>query len=168
MGRYIDRKMRDYNSRGRERRGERYGSRNYERPYERVYERSYNDYNTPRYYTEPQPMYYNYDYESRGMESEYHEKVKHLIDKLERYDKFKLSKQEILNQAKQMGAKFHNYNEDDFLAVYYMLMSDHKADMLNSPQIYEIMAKEWLEDDDVSYSGEDKLLAYIDCIIEGD
>lgn len=170
MGRYIERRMRvergdrhsrRYEGMRREPNGINENYRDYNRP-----TREYRDYGYEEPYRE-RPNYYGYDYSTGGVESEYHEKVKRLIDKLERHDKFKKSKQEIISQARQMGATFKDYNEDEFLAVYYMLMSDYKADMLNSPQIYEIMAKEWLEDDDVAYSGEDKLFAYIDYIIEG-
>lgn len=169
MGRYIERRMRAdrgdrHSRRYDERRREPYGVNEPYRDYGRSM-RDYRDYNYEEPYRD-RPNYYGYDY-STGVESEYHDKVKRLIEKLERHDKFKKSKQDIISQARQMGATFKDYNEDEFLAVYYMLMSDYKAEMLNSPQIYEIMAKEWLEDDDAAYSGEDKLFAYIDCIIEG-
>lgn len=112
------------------------------------------------------PMYP--DYKSGDMEGEYREKIKDLTHRLEKYDKFKLPKQEVINQAKAMGASFKDYNEEDFIAVYYMLMSDYKMDILNNPQAYEKMAIDWLEDDDVAYTGCDKLCAYIDEIIEGE
>ena len=194
MGRYLEHKRRSernpYGSRGGYVVGirrDRYAPMDYREPYNRDYGEKYpmeqyrpnpssgeqyTEYNRPMQfsgYGRVQPMRDGMypDYNSGEMEREYHDKVEDLIHRLEKYDKFKLSKQDIISQAKQMGVSFNDYSEEDFLAVYYMMMSDYKADMLNSPQIYEIMAKEWLEDDDVAYRGEDKLYAYIDTIIEG-
>lgn len=110
---------------------------------------------------------YGYDYASGDMEKEWEEKVEKWCKELKKHDKFNMPKEEIVHQARQMGAKFNEYNEKEFLTTYYMMMSDYKMDMLNSPQAYMILAKDFLEDSDSELKGSDKLCAYYYEVVKG-
>jgi hypothetical protein len=48
-----------------------------------------------------------------------------------------------------------------------MMMSDYKT-IANDPMAYIMMAKEWLEDDDVMVSPSEKLCIYLYKIIKGE
>ena len=77
-----------------------------------------------------------------------------------------MHKDQLLHSAKQMGVNFHNYNEHEFIAVYYMLVSDFPK-IANEPHTYLSMAKEWLEDEDSELKGSERLCAYYYEIIKG-
>ena len=116
---------------------------------------------------------YSRDYAMRDynddddMEKEYHEDIKELIEKLKKHDRFGLSNDDIIKRAKQKGVSFSHYTEDEFVAVYYMMMSDYKT-IANDPMAYIHMAKEWLEDDDIKVSPSEKLCIYLYKIIKGE
>lgn len=122
------------------------------------------DYNYPYM---PYDMRYDYSSGYAMSEDDYEDLLKDKCKELKKYDKFNMSKEDVLAQARQMGFSFKDYDEEEFIVTYYMLMSDYKADMLNNPQIYMIMAKEWLEDDDSELQGGEKLYAYLTMIVEG-
>lgn len=107
------------------------------------------------------------DYSDEDMEKEYHEDIKELTEKLKHHDKFNLPHDEIIRRAKQKGVNFSKYSEEEFVAVYYMMMSDYKT-IANDPMAYIHMAKEWLEDDDVKVSPSEKLCIYLYKIIKGE
>lgn len=107
------------------------------------------------------------DYSDEDMEKEYHEDIKELIEKLKKHDRFGLSHDDIIKRAKQKGVSFTHYTEDEFVAVYYMMMSDYKT-IANDPMAYIHMAKEWLEDDDIKVSSSEKLCIYLYKIIKGE
>ena len=172
----------------RDRRSNTMGYREYnDRPYGRniaseEYGTSYNHMQQPRehtrgmeFYGAMQPMtpmydgnYPYYDYSSGKEDEDYKEDLKEWCSKLKKYDKFNLPKEEVLNQARTMGLKFNDYDEEEFLTTYYMLMSDYRADMLNNPQIYVIMARDFLEDEDSELKGGEKLCTYMYEIVMGE
>lgn len=110
---------------------------------------------------------YRGDYSSEDMEKEYHEDLKELIEKLKKHDRFGLPKEDIIKRAKQKGVTFSKYNEEEFIAVYYMMISDYKT-IANDPMAYIHLAKEWLEDDDIMVSPSEKLCIYLYKIIKGE
>lgn len=111
---------------------------------------------------------YGYDYASGDMEKEWEEEMEKWCKELKKHDKFgNMPKEEIIHQARQMGARFDDYNEKEFLTTYYMMMSDYKMDMLNSPQAYMILAKDFLEDKDSELKGSEKLCAYYYEVVKG-
>ena len=115
-------------------------------------------------------MDYNYDYGydyAKESEKEYEKDLHEWIEKLKKYDRFGWSKEQVIQQAKDMGVKFSDYDEMEFYATYIMLMSDFKK-IGNDPYIYLSMAKEWLEDDDVEMKGSEKLCAYLYTIVLGE
>lgn len=109
----------------------------------------------------------NSDYNYEEKEKEFKHKMKEWSHKLKQQAMFNMPEHDIINQARQMGVKFDKYDEDDFLATYYMLMSDLKLDSINSPQAYMILAKQWLEDKDSELKGAEKLSAYYCEIVKG-
>lgn len=110
---------------------------------------------------------YYYDGSMGETEQEWEEDLDKWCRKLKKFDKFNMSKDEILSQASAMGVEFKDFTEKEYLATYYMLMSDYDMDMLNSPQAYMIMAKKFLEDYDSELVGGDKLCAYYYEVILG-
>lgn len=111
-------------------------------------------------------MDYGYDYASEDMEKEWKEDLHEWKEKLKHHDRFNFSKDQILAQAKQMGVKFDEFSEEEFLVTYYMVMSDYPQ-VANEPHTYLAMAKDWLHDKDSELQGSDKLCAYYYEIIKG-
>lgn len=102
---------------------------------------------------------YDYDYASEDMEKEWKEHLKKWQDELKRYDRFNIPKEQIIQNARQMGATFEDYNEDEFYTTYLMIVSDNKKS-ISDPHIAILQTQEWLEDDDSKLKGSDKLCAY--------
>lgn len=124
--------------------------------------RDYGDYRDYRDYNDGNDM--NMD---GGSEKKYHEDIKRWTEKLKRKDRFKIPKEEVISNAKQMGVKFEDFSEDEFYAVYLMMVSDYKA-VANDFRSYLNMAKEWLEDDDIEVSPSEKLCIYFYEIVKGE
>lgn len=109
---------------------------------------------------------YGYDYGSEDMEKEWKEHLKKWCEELKRYDRFNMPKDQIIQTARQMGVRFDNYNEEEFLTAYYMVMSDYPQ-VANEPHTYLSLAKDWLEDKDSKLKGAEKLSAYYYEVIKG-
>lgn len=116
---------------------------------------------------------YNYDYgrdyerDYGDMEKEYEEDLHKWIKKLEKMDtRIRVSKQQVINQAKNMNIKFKDYDEDEFYATYLMIISDF-PNVSNDYNVYIGMAKNWLEDKDAKIQGSDKLCTYLYEIVLG-
>lgn len=127
---------------------------------------------TPQMYPMPYMDMRRGDYGDYGMdghgEEKYHEDLKKLCKKLEKHNKFpNVRKEEVLKQTKQMGVPFEKFNEEEFMCAYYLMMAEHPMDLLNSPQAYMIMAKDWLKSKATKYKGSDKLAAYYYEIVKG-
>lgn len=109
---------------------------------------------------------YDYDYADEDMEKEWKEHLKKWQEELKRYDRFNMPKDQVIQNAKQMGVEFDKYNEEEFLTTYYMVMSDYPS-IANEPHTYISLAKDWLEDEDSKLKGSDKLCAYYYEVIKG-
>lgn len=118
--------------------------------------RPMNDYGYAQY---PYPDMRGMDYASMEMEKEWKEDLYEWCEELKRYDRFKMPKEQVIQNARQMGVAFDMYNEDEFLTTFYMVMSDYPT-ISNEPHTYLSMAKDWLEDKDSKLKGSDKLCAY--------
>lgn len=104
---------------------------------------------------------YGYDYASEDMEKEWKEDLKKWCEELKKYDKFKLPKEQILQMAKQMGVQFNEFNEEEFLCTYYMILSDDEEEKtIANPQMAIKEAKKFLMDKDSKLKGSEKLCAY--------
>lgn len=110
-------------------------------------------------------MDYAYDYaESEG---KWHKDLEHWTEKLKKKDRFHIKKEDVISSAKQMGVKFDEFTEEEFYAVYLMMVSDYKA-VANDFRSYLNMAKEWLMDDDIEVSPSEKLCIYYYEIVKGE
>ena len=107
-----------------------------------------------------------YDYASDDMDDEWKEHLKKWSEKLKKKDRFNMPKDQVLQNAKQMGVKFDDYNEEEFLTTYYMVLSDYPK-IANEPHTYLALAKDWLEDKDTALKGSEKLCAYYYEIVKG-
>lgn len=169
-------------SRGRGRdRGMDYGNYNSEYDSRNSYPMDYNyrgqdSHHGGQYYGEPyRPMEYPmmgmYPYDM-GMdygkeEKEYREHLHKWTEKLKKKDRFRKEKPEIIQMARSMGAKFDNYDEDEFVAIYYMTVSDIRNELIPSPQQAVLYAIDWIEDDDVEMKGSDKVCSYLYATVLG-
>lgn len=120
------------------------------------------DYGYDYEYDEPD---YRYDY--ADIDHEYKADLKEWIIKLKPKDKFRLASQDIVHKAKSMGVKFDEYDELEFEATYYMLISDFGS-ISNDPHTYLAMARAFLEDDDIGVSPSEKLCIYYYKIVKGE
>lgn len=105
---------------------------------------------------------YGYD-----MEKEWEEDLHEWIEHLKKYDKYGLSKEQIIQQAKNMGVRFTDYDELEFYTAYLMQLSDYPAVGGDYP-IFIQMAKSFLEDEDAKLKGSDKLCEYYYRIVLGE
>lgn len=118
--------------------------------------------------------FYGRDYENGDMQDYYDremdfmdDKMESLKRKLEEKDKFRMTKNQVISQARSNGAKFNEYDEDEFYLTYLMMCCDYK-DVSNDPMMFIKMAKAFLEDDDIAVSPSEKLSIYIDKIVMGE
>ena len=128
--------------------------------YDRAYDMGYSRYDSR--------SDYGYDgHQSKISEEQYFDDIDRWTEKLKRKDRFKtVKKEEIINQAKQMGVRFEDFTEEEFYAVYLMHISDYK-NVANGHRMYISMAKDWLEDDDIEVSPSEKLCLYYYTIVKG-
>ena len=117
---------------------------------------------------------YTYDYvggdfgENLGKEEISHWTNK-LMKEVEDKDKQFFSKENIMRKAQEMGIKFDKFNQEEFYVTALMMYTDYcKTLGTANMDIYLRLAKDWLEDDDVSVKGGEKLAVYHDCIVEGE
>ena len=112
-------------------------------------------------------MSYGYSTDYAHEEKKYEKELHKFIQRLENKEKrINVSREHIMKQARNMGVKFDNYDENEFYAVYLMMISDYPK-ISNDYNMYISMAKDWLEDDDVKTKGGDKLCAYLYTIVLG-
>lgn len=123
----------------------------------------------PRDYRDYRERDYRYDYamSEEDEEKRYKKDLEEWCEKLKRYDRFGLPKEEIINQARSMGAKFDDYNEMEFIITYYMMISDY-PEAFGNYQGYLALAKGFLEDKDAELKGGSKLACYMYSIVKGE
>lgn len=107
------------------------------------------------------------DYADDELDEDYEEDLKKWIEKLKKKDRFGLSKDQVIQKAKEMRVKFDDYDENEFYAVYLMQVSDYPT-ISNDSRMYLNMAKSWLEDDDIAVSPSEKLCKYMYEIVMAD
>lgn len=172
-----DRMAYDHRSRGRmrdsradyteyDRRG--LGRSDYE-PYDGTYDRYSEHHGQYMYPTTYGVGHYIYGPDGKDYDDakEYHKELEDWMNKLKRHDRFNLRKEDVLRKAKEMNVQFRDFDEMEFYVTYLMMLSDFKQ-ISNDPHQYLIMAKEWLEDNDVKRSGSEKLCAYLYTIVLGE
>ena len=135
------------------------------RRYKYMDEERYMDYERPneRYRTSNYDMRYDYrgrDYADSENDKEYHEDLHEWVEKLKKYDRYGLSKEQVITKAREMGVNFDEYDEDEFYAIYLMQVSDYPF-IANEPHTYLAMAKAWLEDKDLDLEPSEKVCKYL-------
>lgn len=108
----------------------------------------------------------DYAYDYAESEDKWHKDLEHWTEKLKKKDRFHIKKEDVISSAKQMGVKFDEFSEEEFYAVYLMMVSDYKA-VANDFRSYLNMAKEWLMDDDIEVTPSEKLCIYYYEIVKG-
>jgi len=159
----YDSKNRPYNIR----------NENYDRPNEqsREYPRDYGYDMRDDYRRRDYDMNYDYDmrrdyrrdmrdYADDDYDKDYHKDLEKWIEKLKRFDRFNLPKDQVLQVAKQMGVEFKDYDEEEFYAIYLMHLSDYPT-VSNDSRMYLNMAKSWLEDKDIKIEPSEKVCKYM-------
>ena len=126
---------------------------------------SRNDYNDYRDYGDYNDYNDYGDYASMG--KEYEEDLKKWTQKLKKHDRFGLREEEVFQKAKDMKVSFEEFSEDEFYAVYLMMISDYPS-LANEPHTYLAMAKQFLEDKDIAVSPSEKVCIYMYEIVMGE
>lgn len=97
------------------------------------------------------------DYHSEEqLMSMYKQDLEKWTHKLKEKDRFKLSKEEVIKKAKNMGVAFMDYTENEFYVMYLLMLSLFKS-IANEPHTYLAMAKSALEDPSSSLSPSEKV-----------
>lgn len=136
------------------------------------YGRDFNDYRNRREDFRPYPMslypmYDDYDHGGGYLSKEelYRWKNK-LYDEMEKGECEMLSDEKVLKRAKEMGIRFENFTEDEFIVTVLMIFTDYcktlgKANI----DMYIKMAKDFLDDSDAGVKYGEKLTAYYDNVV---
>lgn len=116
---------------------------------------------------------YGYDYAGDYGETLTKEELEHwnkkLMKEVEEKDKAFFSRENVKKKAQEMGVKFDKFNEEEFYLTALMMYTDYcKTLGTANMDTYLRLAKDWLEDKDVSVKGGEKLAVYHDCIVQGD
>lgn len=116
---------------------------------------------------------YGYDYAGDYGENLTKQELEHwnkkLMQEVEEKDKAFFSKENVKKKAQEMGIKFDKFNEEEFYLTALMMYTDYcKTLGTANMDTYLRLAKDWLEDKDVSVKGGEKLAVYHDCIVQGD
>ena len=94
---------------------------------------------------------------------------KMLMKEVDDKDKQFLNKQSIEQKARQMGIQMKDYNAEELATATAMVYTDYcktlKPYVGNNTDVYIKLARDWLEDEDASVKGAEKLAIYHDCII---
>jgi hypothetical protein len=101
-----------------------------------------------------------------GAEKDYEHQLEKWTKKLMKRDKFHMPKNEIIKKAEEMHVEFEEYSEEEFYAVYLMMVSDY-PNISNEPHMYIALAKQFLEDDDMAVSPSEKVCIYLYEIVLG-
>ena len=100
------------------------------------------------------------DYAEEDMDEEYEEDLKKWTAKLKKSDRFGLSKEQVIQKARDMKVDFKDYDDNEFYAIYLMHISDYPS-VANEPHTYLAMTKAWLEDKDIEISPSEKVCKYM-------
>ena len=124
--------------------------------------RDYGDYREDYGY-----MPYYPDYASGNLSrEELHHWKKKLTAEMEKGECEMLSDEKILKRAKEMGMKFEEFTEDEFVVTVLALYTDYcKTLGKANTDMYLKMAKDFLEDKDAGVRFGEKLAAYYDNIV---
>ena len=113
----------------------------------------YNDPNNHEYVPLMHPDYADHD-------KEYEKDLHEWTERLRSKDRFGEDKYNIIMKARSMGAKFDEYTEEEFYVIYLMMVSDY-GQIAKEPHTFILMAKAFLEDNDIAVSPSEKVCKYL-------
>lgn len=93
-------------------------------------------------------------------DKEYEKDLHEWTERLRSKDRFGEDKYNIIMKARNMGAKFDEYTEEEFYVIYLMMVSDY-GQIAKEPHTFILMAKAFLEDDDIAVSPSEKVCKYL-------
>jgi hypothetical protein len=108
------------------------------------------------------------DYGETLSDKELEEWCKKLKGKLDEREKQMFSKDALMQKAKAMGKPMEGFGEKELEVVALMLLDDYKKTLGVNPDVMVKLAYDWLNDQDASVKGAQKLAIYYDCIVEGE
>lgn len=93
-------------------------------------------------------------------DKEYEKDLHEWTERLRSKDRFGEDKYNIIMKARNMGAKFDEYTEEEFYVIYLMMVSDY-GQIAKEPHTFILMAKAFLEDDDIAVNPSEKVCKYL-------
>ena len=102
----------------------------------------------------------------KDVEQEYEKHLEEWTNKLKHRDKFKMPREQIINQARNMGVRFKDYTEEEFYAIYLAHVTDHGT-ISEDYNTFIVLAKQFLEDDDMAVTPSEKVCIYLYEIVLG-
>ena len=108
------------------------------------------------------------DYESdyASGEEEYKKELHKWISKLKQNDRFNINKEEIIKKAKEMQITFDEFSEDEFYAIYLLMLNMYK-NSFNDPHLYIKMAKDFLMYSDFKLNPSETVWVLLNDIVLG-
>lgn len=107
------------------------------------------------------------DYASGNLSrEELHHWKKKLYGEMEKSECDMMSEEKILKRAKEMGLKFDDFSEDEFVIAVLAMYTDYCKTLGKANfDMYLKMAKDFLDDKDAGVKYGEKLAAYYDAIV---
>ena len=117
-------------------------------------------------------MDYGYDYAGDYGENLTKEELEHwckkMMSELDEREKQMLSKEAILQRAKNIGIQFDKFSEMEFYVNVVKNYTDHKKSIGENPDMAIKLAKDDFFDEDGQYKGSEWLAVYYDTFVEDD
>ena len=118
-------------------------------------------------YNTPSPTDYVPVLDHAAHDNEYKHDLNEWIHRMRQYDKFQLSKEDVIHKAKEMNIRFDEFSEDELYAAY-LLHTKIYANMHSEPHMYIACAKSWLEEEEIASDPSEKLCKYLYEIVLGE
>ena len=132
------------------------------------------------YWGQPQRDFGRYDMRGRDMMGDYgdygetltKEELEHwckkMMSELDERERQMLSKESILQRAKNMGIEFKGFNEMEYYVNVVKNYTDHKKSIGENLDMAMKLARDDFFDEDGEYKGSEWLAVYYDTFVEGD
>lgn len=132
------------------------------------------------YWGQPQRDFGRYDMRGRDMMGDYgdygetltKEELEHwckkMMSELDERERQMLSKESILQRAKNMGIEFKGFNEMEYYVNVVKNYTDHKKSIGENLDMAMKLARDDFFDEDGEYKGSEWLAVYYDTFVEGE
>lgn len=111
---------------------------------------------------------YGYDYGDSLTMEELERWCKKMMSKLDEREKQMLSKETILQKAKNMGIEFKDFNEMEYYVNVVKNYTDHKKSIGENVDMAMKLARDDFFDEDGEYKGSEWLAVYFDTFVKED